>query len=1009
MKKSILLGFMLVLAYSFSESLAQDRTVSGKVTSVEDESALPGVNVILKGSTSGTVTDIDGNYSLSVPSTGGILVFSFIGLASEEVEIGTRSVIDLQMTADVKQLSEVVVVGYGTQSKRNLTGSVSSISGDDLMTVPVPTFQGALQGKAAGVNISQASGTLGAPITVRVRGTGSVNASNQPLFIVDGIPISFDNGAEADIVGGSGFGAQGTNALANINPNDIESVEILKDAGASAIYGARGANGVVIITTKKGRAGKTRVNLNYYAGVSEPTQNLDMLSGPEYSRLRNYAGFNRVGYNWFDPLNPSFATNTDDVPDTDHIDLVTRTAFLHEFNASISGGTEKTQFYVGASYRDEEGWIRKTNFERFSGRVNIDHRLSDKLKLEFRINPTRSVNLRQGEDNAIAAPYTNGALSRPDLPGRNEDGTPFLGNLFGGSPLGNLENQTRTLITNQVLSNINLDYQIIEGLSFRTEFGVDFLNNREVDRTLGDHTDTGARNGEGFVTNAEVLNINWNNLLNYDLSWDVHNINITTGISYQSSESFTSDAVGNTFGSPLLPNLASASEITGGESIGTEFKFINYLARVNYMLSDKYLFGVTASYNGSSRFGEDNRYGFFPAVSAGWILSEESFFDNIDPLSFLKLRASYGRTGNAEISNFASLGLVGFGRDYNFQPGFEQVSLPNPGLSWETTDQLDVAVEFGLFNGRIEGSIGYYNKNTRDMLLEVPLPMESGIETVPVSIFTDNIGEMTNRGFEFELNADILQGDFNWSANFNLATLQNEVTKLADNNGDGEGDDIVSGEFIIREGEPINSFWLVKYAGVDPENGDALFMDPEGNVTSNYLIANPQVAGDPFPDFFGGFNNKFSYKGIDLGIFFQYTVGNDIYRSEAEFTSTNQSADFNQQRSQLGTWTPDNPNTDIPQARWFRANGNQVSSRFLEDGSFLRLRTVSLGYTLPKDWTKGLGVRVYAQGLNLLTFTDYEGADPEVSRNDPNGAFQGETFFSRPQSRVITMGVNIDF
>lgn len=1008
MKKFILLGFMLVLAFAFSESLAQDRTVSGRVTSVEDGASLPGVNVILKGSTTGTVTDLDGNYLLTVPSSGGILVFSFIGLASEEVEIGSRSVIDLQMTGDVKQLSEVVVVGYGTQSKRNLTSSVSSVSGDELMTVPVPTFQGALQGKAAGVNITQASGTLGAPVTVRVRGTGSVNASNQPLFIVDGIPISFDNGAEADIVGGSAFGGQGTNALSNINPNDIESIEILKDAGASAIYGARGANGVVIITTKKGKAGKTRVNLNYYAGVSEPTQNLDMLSGPEYARLRNYAGFNTFGYNWLDPVSGS-ASLTDEVPDTDHIDLVTQTAFLHEFNANISGGSEKTQFYVGASYRDEEGWVRRTNFERFSGRVNIDHRLSDKLRLEFRINPTRTINLRQGDDNAIAAPYTNGALSRPDLPGRNEDGTPFLGNLFGGSPLGNLENQTRMLTTNQVLSNINFDYEIIEGLSFRTEFGVDFLNNREEDRTLGDHTDSGARNGEGFVTNAEVLNLNWNNLLNYDLSWDVHNLNLTTGISYQSSESFTSFASGNTFGSPLLPNLASAAEPTDAESTGTEFKFINYLLRANYIFNEKYLFSLTGSYNGSSRFGEDNRYGFFPAVSAGWIISEESFMDNITQLSFLKLRASYGRTGNAEIANFAARGLIGFGRNYNLQPGFEQTSLPNPNLSWETTDQLDIAVEFGLFGGRIQGSLGYYNKNTSDLLLEVPLPSESGIETLPVSIFTDNIGEMINRGFEFELSADIIQGDFSWSANFNLATLTNEVTSLADNDGDGRGDDIISDVFIIREGEPINSFWLVEYAGVDPENGDALFRDLEGSVSDSYSSANAQIAGDPFPDFFGGFNNTFTYKGFDLGVFFQYTVGNDIYRAEAEFSQTNLFANFNQQKSQLSTWTPENPNTDVPQARRFQSNGNQPSTRYLEDGSFLRLRTVSLGYTLPKDWTKGFGVRVYAQGLNLLTFTDYEGADPEVSFNDPNGALQGETFFSRPQSRVITLGVNVNF
>ncbi len=1017
MKKILLLSFLMFGIVAIGNLYAQQgRSVTGTVTDEEGE-ALPGVNVVIKGTTTGTITDVDGKYKLDIPANetaaGTALEFSFIGLSPQTLTVGQRSVINVTMATDVTQLTEVVVVGFGTESKRNLTSSVTSIGGEKLAESPATTFQGALQGRAAGVSITGGSGALGAQNAIRIRGASSINASNQPLIVVDGIPISVDNGAETDIIGGSGFGGQGTTALANLNPNDIESVEVLKDAGASAIYGARGANGVILITTKRGKAGKTKVNLNYYAGTSEPTATLDMMSGPEYQRVQNYGRLQTSGLDWFDPNNTTatgalrFNENPNESVSTDHIDLVTDPAFLQEFSANASGGSEKTQFYTGLTYRDEDGWIRETNFKRFSGRLNINHKISDKVSLDFRINPSRTVNKRQAEDNAIASPFTNGALSRPDLPGRNPDGTPFLGNLFGGSPLGNLENQTRILTTNQVFTNVNLRYQILPGLSFRTEFGSDFLTNREVDRTLADHTDTGAQNGEGLVNTAEILNINWNNIVNYDFSFDEHNFSVLGGITYQDSESKTSDVSGNTFASAQLRNLASAAEITAGTSTGTEFTFLSYLAKVTYNYDNKYLFSVTGNYNGSSRFGVNNRFGFFPAVSAGWVLSDEEFLKSSNVVNFLKLRASYGSTGNAEISNFASRGLVGFGRDYNAVPGFEQVSLQNDDLSWERTNQLDIAFDFGFLNNRFNGSVGYYDKRTNDLLLDVPLPREAGIETLPISSLTSNIGGLTNSGFELELNAEIFRGDFNWTASFNIATLNNEITKLVDNDGDGKDDDIITAPFVHRVGEAVGSFFLVKYAGVDPETGDALFENADGEVSNVFSSSDAQIVGDPFPDFYGGFTNNLSYKGIDLNIFFQYNVGNDVYRSESEFTEVSGSSGFNQARSQLNAWTPENRNTDIPEIRRGAANGNQESSRYLEDGSYLRLKSISLGYTLPQSLTKGTEVRVYAQGFNLLTFTDYSGPDPEVSRNDANGAFQGETFFSRPQSKQITFGVNI--
>ena len=368
--------------------------------------------------------------------------------------------------------------------------------------------------------------------------------------------------------------------------------------------------------------------------------------------------------------------------------------------------------------------------------------------------------------------------------------------------------------------------------------------------------------------------------------------------------------------SPLLPNLNSASEKVDADGIGTEFAFLGYLARINYTFDNRYIIQASARYDGSSRFGSNNQYGFFPAISAGWVISEESFLEGVEQISFLKLRSSYGITGNAEIGNFASRGLAGFGRNYNDLPGFEQSNLANPDLTWEETAQFDIALDFGILDDRISGSIGYFNKNTTGLLLEVPLPLEAGIATTPVSVFQNNIGEINNQGFELEISADVVRtDDFTWNSSFNISTLNNEVRELPDNDGNGEPDDIINGEYIHRVGEPLASFFVVRYAGVDPDNGNALFLNAEGEATTDYASSFAVVAGDPYPDYFGGFTNTFNWRGFDATVFFQYSIGQDIYRSEGEFITTNAFADFGQARSQLNTWTPDNINTDVPQAR----------------------------------------------------------------------------------------------
>ena len=556
---------------------------------------------------------------------------------------------------------------------------------------------------------------------------------------------------------------------------------------------------------------------------------------------------------------------------------------------------------------------------------------------------------------------------------------------------------------------MSLNYQVLPYLNLKTTIAVDHFQIEES-RKFADNTTDGFGVGSADVLNDQFWNYTWTNTINYNQVFGKHKVSGLLGSEIQKSINTQIFAGGNQFPDNRLRTLASAANVTDGTGSGSDFTFVGFFTRLNYTFSDKYIVSLTARYDGSSRFGDNNRYGFFPAASLGWVVSQESFMSGIkNVLSFLKLRASYGLTGNANIGNFASLGLIGFGSDYAGSPGYEPTALSNSNLTWETTAQLDLALEWGILDDRIRGSFGYYVKNTSDLLLNRPLPRESGFTTI-----TQNIGEIENRGIEIEVSADIFKTkDFTWTTSFNISTLQNKVKKLADLDGDGKGDDIISGRQIIREGEPLGSFFLVNYAGVDPNNGDALWFSTDGNenrdgnTTNSYSTADRVISGNPFPDFFGGWTNKFSYKGFDLSIFFQFTQGNDLYRNEGRFYQSNLASVFNNTTDQLNYWTPTNTNTDIPQPRALQANGNQHSTRYLDDGSFIRLKTLTFGYTLPKSLTKDYSVRLYFQGQNLWTQTNYQGFDPEVGGG--NGALQGDVFFAAPQARTILFGVNLNF
>jgi TonB-linked SusC/RagA family outer membrane protein len=1026
--KKILLSFFII-ACVVGQAYSQGRVISGKVTSTEDGSPLPGVNVLVKGSTIGTVTDADGAYSLSVPGESSTLAFSFIGFVTQEVEIGQRSVVDVQLQADVKQLSEVVVVGYGTQLKQDLTGNVATVKGDVLQNIPVPTFEQALQGRAAGVFIEAGNGKLGQGIKVRVRGSSSVSASNQPLYVIDGIPMTQSSQAST---GGE------TNPLTDINPADIASLEILKDASASAIYGARAANGVVIITTKRGKSGKTKFNVGYQTGISEATGHREWLNTAEFVELFTESNggltnglirrFNRYGA---DPLalttpssnnTPHASWATPGAPgyvDTDWEDQVLRTGSMNQFDFSASGGNDKTKFFASASNTDQEGILLGNRFKRLSGRVNIDHQASDKLTLGMNFSLSRSQNFRLSDDNAFSTPMQIVALSpmTPVIDPRTnlisgvinpETGLPNSNFPIYYNPL--IDNEYNTRVT-EVFRNFGSaygSYKLTDKLTFRTEFAYDLLTQheerffaREASRNSGQPT------GQSDDFWTQVFNYNTNTFLQYSNTFaSVHSLEALAGMSYQESSNDFGSSQGIGFPSNSYRKNFSAATITAANAQATKYTFLSYFARANYKFNNKYLLSLSGRVDGSSRFGNNNRYGFFPAASVGWVLSEESFMSSIGAIEFFKLRASYGTVGNAEIGNFDQLGLYS-SIPVAGVPGQRPTQIENPDLTWEQTTQLDIGIDFGLFNNRITGEIDYYSKKTTDLLLNVNLAGNTGFRTQ-----TQNVGSLENKGFEVVLNTENLVGALRWTTSFNFARNRNKVLNL--------GGQLLQGDFlsVAKEGEPLGIFYGPKYAGVDPDNGDALYfiINPDGtqSTTNDYNSATYQPIGDPNPDFIGGITNTFSYRGIDFTFLFQGVFGNQVYNGGGKFMSANGDFFDNQTRDQLRRWRNPGDITDVPQARLFGANGTGESSRYVSNAGYVRLKTVTLGYNLPSSMISRLKIsnaRIYVSAQNLLTFTDYEGWDPEVNADTyaGNNINQGIDFYSAPQAKTITFGINLGF
>ncbi len=1039
-----LLKFSFLILVFFSsllwvgETFAQKATISGTIT---DKENLPliGATVRIENTTIGTVTDINGKFAIENADTGKVtVVVSYIGFTSQKktfiLSEGQTETFNITLKEDALKLNEVVVVGYGLAQKRDVTGSMVTIKAEEIKNIPMPSFEQAVQGKAAGVQITSANGLAGAPVKVNIRGTNSITAGSEPLYVIDGIPMTTGDFSPGNL-------GSRTSALADLNPNDIESIEILKDAAAAAIYGSRGANGVVIITTKKGKSGKTKFDVDYSYGIISETNRMKFLSASEQLALRDRAA-DEAGKPHDNPnaliygnLTRAQADSVAALGGSDWIGATLRRGMLQQANLSASGGNEKTTFYIGGSYRDEKSFLVGNNYKRFSTRINLDNKATEKLKLGTNIGLTYSINNRVPIGDAGGLGWAQQIPSY--IPIKNADGTFYNPNF---NPVWELENHTFTANVFRTIAGIYADYQIYKDLNFRSEFSIDNLNQIETEFKFRNTQDTSSVS-DAWDRRTNVFNWNNNNYFTYTKKVkEQHDFTFTLGNALQHSYTTGIGLHGWGFSNDYFQNPGNApSANQAGYGYETSYAFDSYFFRTNYKFRDKYLASVSLRRDGSSRFGKNNRYGWFPAFSAGWILSDEEFMKKYSFISFLKLRSSYGYTGNANIGDFAHLGYFVSTGGYNASPALVPATLANPGLRWEKSAQLDVNLDIAFFENRISLSTTYYDKRSKDLLLYVATPTSSGYNSV-----LQNIGSLKNSGVEITFSTKNFTKKFTWSTDFNIAFNRNKVLDVAGLKPDAfeSGE---PGEGRVVYGYPVGQSYVVPFYGIQQQDGyrvqfdaggnallDAngnqkkyfvkagteLFYDLNGNImtyqnpTGNFYQDNRRPMGNPLPKFIGGLTNTFTYFGFDLNFLFVCVWGNTIYDDPAK----NQIGRWENQAQRpeiQNAWNAQNESNTVPSLNSYTTSVN--SSRFLYDASYIRLRSLTFGYSLPEKITEKIHLnqlRFFVNATNLWTWTKYPGWDPEVLRNvDPNKQ-QGNISFSgpsyqTPQAKMISAGIKI--
>jgi TonB-linked SusC/RagA family outer membrane protein len=980
--KFLFILFFYVLGQT---SLAQE-SVTGTVFDVNGVPLL-GVTIIEKNTSNGTITDLDGNFEIGIKNDA-ILVFSFIGFKKKELPVMSGQNFNVVLNEDAESLSEIVVVGYGNQNRKTLTSRVESVQAEEIVDIPAASVDQMLQGRVSGVQISSTSGDPGGGISVRIRGTSSISGSSDPLYVVDGIPI------QSSTLGQIGVGGATTNPIADINPSDIESISILKDASATAIYGSRAANGVVLITTKRGTRDQTKISLGIYRGVQNLIKRPSLVTGEQFEVLRNESARNNGNMELFP--NPENAINTrwNDL-------VLNENAPIRNIDASVRGGNEKVRYFISATNFMQEGPVRNSDYNRNTGRVNLDFAVNKKLDMGTSVLYSRTNRGIVPNSDNIAGAFAGSFFYPSNLPVFQDDGTynriPTIDH-----PLATVDQTDIGMETGRFLGTIYAEYSFLPGLRLKSTFSVDYTDNSESSYR---NTFTNAGSAlQGIALIFNVNNNNWiqENVLSYQFYKNKSSFNVLLGTTVQESETKIARSQGTGFPTNDFTQINSAAVLDAGSS-STSYGIASLFSRINYDYNEKYLVTLNIRGDGSSRFGSDNRWGIFPAVGLGWVISEENFLKDVSFISNLKLLGGYGITGNQSgITDFNSLGLWQ-GASYAAVPGVRPFQLENPDLKWETTKQTDIGLEMSLFDDRVSFNAGYYYKKTEDLLLEVPLPRTSGFVSV-----AQNSGEIENKGLEVGLGVNVFSAsnELQWYINGNVAGNRNKILKLVAPFNVYNRD-----LFRYEEGFPMFSFYMHNQIGVDQQTGEIQFEDVNGDGEFT-TSADRKIVGNANPDFFGGLTNTLNYKGFDLSFLFQFSYGNDQLNLTRFFMEHGGTRGTNFSGSQLNRWQNPGDITEVPRMNSANYAGDLRPSRFVEDASYLRLKNISLGYTIPENISKMIylsSARFYISGQNILTFTNYSGLDPELTGTASNNLTQGVEFFTAPSPRVLTAGCNLSF
>lgn len=996
--------------------LAQNRTISGKVSDSKGL-PIPNASVVIKGTTTGTTTNQDGDFQLSVPPTARAIVITSVGMAQQEVALGTRNTFTITMTVDERDMQEVVVVGYQQRRKRDEAGAISTVRAKEIENLPNPSLDKALQGRAAGVVVQANNGIPGGAINVRIRGVGSFSAGTQPLYVVDGVQMNTRNDA----------GFTQSNPLAFLNPNDIESIDILKDAASAAIYGAQASNGVVIITTKKGKAGKTKFNFNTYVGIAQPLQKLDILNAQEYAELRTQAYLNgnptltsllaKRTFLLNDVRITTAATITEksvdsiiaNLPTYDWQDAAFRNGLIQNYEVGASGGNEKTTFRIAASYNTQQAVVTKADFRRGTAKFDLQNKATERITINTSLNlSTFNQDLPFAvEGSFLGSPGFASSTQLPTSPIYNPDGT------FAGVPPNNLPgilNQNIIAVaefnkgfqrTNQAVGNISADFKIAPWLLFRTFYGIDY---RLVQGKLYRDPrtpDAFVRKGLGTIQSTWNTNLLTTQTLNFNHTFgDVHKLDGLVGFEYRMETQEGISGSGDGFPTFQFTTLNTAANPVSISEFWSRFKRMSVFGTVNYSFDGRYILSGILRYDGSSRFGANNRFGLFSSVKAAWNIDNEKFMAANNWISTLRLRASWGQVGNDQIGNFDGLGLYAGGLIYNNAGGITYNQLANPDLQWEKNQTTNLGLDFGFFNNRINGSVELYQKLTKDLLLPQQVQWTTGF-----SSFIQNVGSIENKGVELTLGGQLFKsrvpGGFNWDVNFVFAYNDNRVKSLY--NGLQE----LPGDPGTRVGKRLGSIFTQQYAGVNPANGRPMWYDSLGNLTYQVLARDRVYIGDVQPEYSGGFNNVITYRGFSLDIFFQYEYGRLLQDQQVNFLIENISRLNAVQDVYAKRWTTPGQLTSFPRQNSVgtesKGSGALTGSRTWFKGDYIRLKNVTLAYDLPTSISGRLklsSARLYVQATNLWTLSDWYGYDVE---------FAGSGLGIIPQSKNVTVGLQLGF